>query len=286
MKFEGARGVRFMGDQADVRHDLRYCVNLSLLFTEFPVLRRPDAARAAGFDAIEFWWPFDVAVPRDIEIEKFITAVSDAGVSLVGLNFFAGDMPGGDRGLVSWVGRESELRDNVDVALGIGKRLGCGTFNALYGNRIDGVDPVEQDELGMSTLDFVADAAAEIGAQVVLEPLSGSPQYPFATAAEALSVIDKVGRSNLRLLADLYHLATNGDDLDALAAEHTESVGHVQIADVPGRNQPGTGELDLDGHLVALQAGGYGGYVGLEYKPTPDTESSLDWLPRERRASS
>lgn len=274
-----------MAEQSGARHTLRYGANLSMLFTELPLLRRPEAARAAGFGAIEFWWPFDVAVPADAEVEKFVTTVSDSGVALVGLNFFAGDMPGGDRGLVSWVGREPEFRDNVDVAIGIAQRLGCRTFNALYGNRIEGAEPAEQDELALSTLDFVAEAAGNIGAQVVLEPLSGSPRYPLLTAAEAFAVIDKIGRDNLTLLADLYHLATNGEDLDTLIAENTERIGHVQIADVPGRNQPGTGELDLDGHLAALEAAGYTGYVGLEYKPTGNTESSLDWLPRERRAS-
>ena len=85
--------------------DLRFEVNLSILFTELPLLERPAAAKQAGFDAVEFWWPWSVAVPSDIEVERFATVVQDAGVQLVGLNFFAGDMPGGDRGLVSWPAR-------------------------------------------------------------------------------------------------------------------------------------------------------------------------------------
>ncbi|PXY27120.1 hydroxypyruvate isomerase family protein [Prauserella muralis] len=274
-----------MADHSGARHGLRYDINLSLLFTELPVLRRPEAARAAGFDAIEFWWPFEVAVPGDAEVDAFVSAVTDAGVALVGLNFFAGDMPGGDRGLVSWVGREPEFRDSVDVALGIARRLGCRTFNALYGNRVDGVEPAEQDELALSTLDQLAGAVAELDGQVVLEPLSAAPRYPLRTAADALAVIDKVGRPNVTLLADLYHLAVNGDDLASVIAEHTGRIGHVQIADAPGRGEPGSGELDLDGHLAALQAAGYGGFVGLEYKPTTDSESSLGWLPRARRAA-
>lgn len=264
---------------------VRYAANLSMLFKEVPLLERPDAARAAGFDAIEFWWPFDVAVPRDGEVDAFVRAVDDAGVSLVGLNFFAGDMPGGDRGLVSWVGRESEFRDSVPVALSIAERLGCRTFNALYGNRIEDVDPAEQDELALSTLDSLADTVARIGGTVVLEPLSGADRYPLLTAADAIAVLDKVGRPNLTLLADLYHLAVNGDDLDAVIAEHTHRVGHVQIADAPGRGEPGTGDLELNRYLGDLVAAGYKGYVGLEYKPSNDTESSLGWLPRERRRS-
>jgi len=95
-----------------------YLVNCSILFTELPILERPAAARAAGFDAVEFWWPFATAAPADDEVERFVSAVQDAGVRLVGLNFFAGDMPAGDRGLVSWPARSAEFVDNLDVAVG------------------------------------------------------------------------------------------------------------------------------------------------------------------------
>lgn len=273
-----------MAEHSGARHGLRYDVNLSMLFTELPVLRRPEAARAAGFGAIEFWWPFEVAVPGDAEVDAFVSAVTDAGVSLVGLNFFAGDMSAGDRGLVSWVGRSSELADSADVAFGIGERLGCATFNALYGKRLDGVEPAAQDELALSTLDRLGAEAATRGATIVVEPLSGAAGYPLLTAADVLAVLDKVGRPNVTVLADLYHLAANGDDVAAVIAEHTSRFGHVQIADAPGRGEPGTGSLDIDGHLAAIEAAGYTGFVGIEYKPTTDSESSLAWLPRARRS--
>ena len=108
-----------------------YTVNASILLTDLPILQRPEAVAAAGFTAAEFWWPFTVAVPTDSEVDAFVDAVRDAGIQLSGLNFFAGDMPAGDRGLVGWVGRESEFADNVDVVVGIGDRLGCRAFNAL-----------------------------------------------------------------------------------------------------------------------------------------------------------
>src|ERR671937_3060537 len=117
---------------------MRYAVNCSILLTELPLLERPAAARAAGFDAVEFWWPFAEPVPPDAEVDRFVRAIEDAGVRLTGLNFAAGDMPAGDRGLASWPGRETEFRDNIDVALGIGERLGTGVFNLLYGNRVEG----------------------------------------------------------------------------------------------------------------------------------------------------
>ena len=156
-------------------HTLRYEVNCSILFTELPLLERPAAVKAAGFDAVEFWWPFAEAVPADREVDAFVSAVEDAGVQLVGLNFFAGDMPGGDRGLVSWPARSGEFRDNVDVTVGIGERLGCGAFNALYGNRVEGVSAAEQDDLGAENLAIAARAAARIGGTVLVEPVSGAP---------------------------------------------------------------------------------------------------------------
>ncbi len=267
----------------------RYEVNLSILFTELPLLERPAAAKEAGFDAVELWWPFPEAVPADRDVDALIHAITDAGVQLVGLNFFAGDMPAGDRGLVSVPARAQEFRDNVDVTIAIGESLGCRAFNALYGNRVDDASPQEQDELAVENLALVGRVAGRIGGTVLVEPVSGAPRYPLLTAADALGVIDRVERetgvTDLGFLCDLYHLAVNGDDLDAVVREHAARVAHVQIADAPGRNEPGTGELDLQRHLDALAAGGYAGWVGLEYKPSGATADSFAWLPRERRAA-
>src|SRR5947208_2764909 len=121
-------------------HLLPYLANCSLLFTEEPLLRRPAATRAAGFGAVEFWWPFAVPVPADHEVDAFTTAIEEAGVALAGLNFFAGDLAGPDCGVLSIPGRSAEFRDNIDVVAGIGERLGVRGFNALYGNRVDDRD--------------------------------------------------------------------------------------------------------------------------------------------------
>jgi len=249
----------------------QYEVNCSILFTELPLLERPAAAKQAGFDAVEFWWPFPVAVPPDTDVDAFFRAVRDAGVQLVGLNFSAGDMPGGDRGLVSWPARSTEFRDNVDVTVGIGEQLGCRAFNALYGNRVDDVRPEEQDALAVENLALAGRAAGRVGGTVLVEPVSGAPRYPLRIAADAVGVIDRVaeetGVTDLGLLCDLYHLAVNGDDVDALVARHADRIAHVQIADAPGRNEPGTGSLPLDRQLGALDAAGYTGWVGLECRP-------------------
>lgn len=272
-----------------MEHTLRYEVNCSILFTELPLLERPAAAAGAGFTAIEFWWPFPTSVPSDRDVDAFIRAVQDAGVALVGLNLPAGDMPAGDRGLVSWPGRDSEFRDGADVTAGIGARLGCRSFNALYGNRVDGVPEEEQDDLATANLAYAAEAVARIGGTVLVEPVSGAPRYPLVTAARALRAIDRVradsGVANIGLLADLYHLAVNGEDVDKVIANHAEQIAHVQIADHPGRHEPGTGGLPLGRQLADLEAAGYRGWVGLEYTPSTTTATSFGWLPRERRAA-
>src|SRR6185312_8523539 len=123
-----------------------YTVNCSILLTDLPLLQRPQAAREAGFDAVEFWWPFAEPVPSDSEVDAFVRAVEDAGVQLTGLNFAAGDMPAGDRGLLSEPAQTLAFRDNIDITVGIGERLGTKAFNALYGNRIEGVALDYKDE--------------------------------------------------------------------------------------------------------------------------------------------
>jgi hydroxypyruvate isomerase len=269
-------------------HSLRYLVNCSIMFTELPLLQRPAAARSAGFDAVEFWWPFDQPVPADAAVDGFVAAIADAGVALVGLNFFAGDLAGPDCGVLSIPARSAEFTDNVDVAVGIGERLGVRGLNALYGNRVDGVPAEQQDELAITNITAAARAAARIGATVLVEPISGPKPYPLRLAADVAAVVDRAtatGAGNVGILFDLYHLAANGDDIDRAIAAHAGQVAHVQIADAPGRGEPGSGRLDLDGYLCRLEQAGYAGWVGLEYKPTVSTKDSLGWLARDRRGS-
>ena len=270
-------------------HDLRYLANCSMLFTEHPLLERPQAAKDAGFDAIEFWWPWpEQPNPGAAEVDAFVSAVTDAGVQLVGLNFFAGDLTGPDCGVLSIPDRAAQFVENLPVAVGIGERLGVSAFNALYGNRVDGVTPEEQDQLGREMLGRAAGAAGAIGATVLVESVSGPKPYPLRTGADAAAVVQAVreeGHANVGFLCDLFHLANNGDDVKAAIEAYADITAHVQIADWPGRGEPGSGELDLDSLLGELAARGYDGWVGLEYKPTSTTEAGLAWLPRARRGA-
>jgi hydroxypyruvate isomerase len=264
-----------------------YTVNCSILLTELPLLHRPRAARHAGFEAVEFWWPFDTPTPHDDDVTAFVRAIQDAGVQLTGLNFAAGNMPAGDRGILSNPELTQAFRDNVEIAVGIAETLGTRAFNALYGNRIDDYSPATQDHVATGNLAYAARAADRIGATVLVEPVSGAPRYPLLTASDAIRVIDRVheehGVTNVRLLADLYHLHVNGDDITAAINDYGSRIGHVQIADAPGRGEPGTGEIPLRTYFEQLTAQGYRGYIGLEYKATkPDT---FEWLPRAERSA-
>ena len=265
-------------------YGLRFAVNLSILFTELPLLDRPAAARAAGFDAVEAWWPFSEPVPPAADVDAFVGAIEDAGVALIGLNFYAGDMPGGDRGVASWPDRVADFRASVPVLTDIARRTGCRGFNALYGQRRDDVDPAAADDTAAANLAYAADAVAGFGGTVLVEALAGGENgaYPLLTSGDALGVIDRVaaggGPDNLRLLLDTYHLTRNGDDPLAVIGAHADRVGHVQIADAPGRGQPGTGEIDFTAVFAALRDHGYAGYVAAEYKPVGPSAESFEWL--------
>ncbi|MFE2429080.1 TIM barrel protein [Streptomyces sp. NPDC059373] len=267
--------------------DTRFDVNLSILFTELPLLERPAAAAAAGFTAVELWWPWiDAPVPAKSELDALREALTDAGTQLVGLNFYAGQLPGPDRGALSIPGEESDrFRANIDVAADFAASVGCKALNALYGNRVEGVSEEEQDRLALENLVIAARAADRIGAVLLVEALNQpeSPLYPLVSAPAAVDVVDKVnalsGLGNAKFLLDLYHLSMNGEDLSEVIDRYADKTGHVQIADNPGRGAPGTGALPLTELIGRLRKAGYDGWVGLEYKPGPDgSPASFRWL--------
>jgi hydroxypyruvate isomerase len=253
---------------------VRFDVNLSILFTELPMLERPAAAAGAGFDAVEMWWPFDGPVPADSELVALAAAIDDAGVRLVGLNFDAGHMPSGDRGLLSAKATSQRFRDNIDVAVGFAGRMGCRVLNALYGNTSDDTD----HDLALENLALAVTAARRIDATVVVEAINSheNPRYPITSSKAALEVVDQV--PGTAFLADLYHLHRMGEDISALITSSADRFGPVQIADSPGRGQPGTGEIDWAEVFGLLEASPYNGPIGLGYKPVGPSADSFGWL--------
>ncbi|MGF1427699.1 hydroxypyruvate isomerase family protein [Kitasatospora sp. LaBMicrA B282] len=269
-----------------------YVINLSILFSELPLLERPAAAAAAGFSKAELWWPFGTeTTPSETELDALRKAFTDAGVQLVGLNFLD-DLSVGAKGTASVPAESERFRENIPAAVALAESLGTGALNAIYGNRVDGVSAEEQDALALENLSRAAQAAHSIGAILLIEALNkvDAPDYPLHTAKAAVEVVDRInaatGLGNAKFLCDFYHLAVNGEDLVAVIDDYADRIGHVQIADNPGRNEPGTGTLDFEDLLARLTAAGYQGRIGLEYRPSTGVSAeSFEWLPRELRAN-
>ncbi len=257
-----------------------YILNCSTLLTELPVMERAQAAKDAGFSQVEFWWPFDGnPTPSQDEVDEFVASLEAAGVQLKGLNFWAGNMAGGDRGMVSIKGAEADFAANVEIVKEIGKRTGCRAFNALYGLRTEGQTPEEQDEVAVANLKLAAAAVAEIGGTVLVEPVSGADAYPLKKYTDAAEVVAKVRAhdvDNIAVLADFFHMAVNGDDVAAVIESEAANFGHIQIADAAGRGAPGTGELPLEDWINRSYELGYAGSIALEYKQ--DRETAFGWL--------
>ncbi|TCC19230.1 TIM barrel protein [Kribbella sindirgiensis] len=254
--------------------------NVSMLFTELPYPERFAAAARAGFRVVESWWPFAVPDPSTAEVDDFVRTVSAAGVSLGALNFYGGDIPAGERGVASHPDRQEQLTANVRALVGIAERTGCRLFNLLYGQLDDRWTPEEQAAVASTAIRSAASAIAAVGGTVLLEPLTKglNGRYPLLTADDVLRLLNGPLRDveNLSLLFDTFHLGSNGVDLIATAS--TVPVAHVQLADSPGRGEPGSGALPIDATLDALTAAGYQGVVACEYKPTTDTLESLAWI--------
>ena len=257
-----------------------YIVNCSTLLTELPVMERAQAAKDAGFDRVEFWWPFDGnPTPSQAEVDEFIASLETAGVELAGLNFWAGNMAGGDRGMVSILGAEADFAANVDIVVEIGRRTGCRAFNALYGLRTEGQDPADQDAAALANLALAARAVSKIDGTVLVEPVSGAEDYPLKRYADAAEVVARVradGAENVAVLADLFHMSVNGDDVAAVIEAEAANFGHIQIADAEGRGAPGTGQLPLHEWIDRAYGLGYTGPIALEYKQ--DRATAFDWL--------
>lgn len=254
---------------------LRFSANLSMLFTEVPFVDRFAAAREAGFAAVEFWWP------RDEDLDAVVRAVEGAGLEVALFNFDAGDMRAGDRGVLSDPVRQDEFRANVPVALELAAALGCPRLNALVGLELPGVGRAAQLELARENVRWAADQAAGRGIEVLIEAVNTFENglYLLSSTPAAAEFVRGVARPNVRLQYDAYHMQRMEGNLVATLAEHLGEIGHVQIADSPDRGQPGTGEINFAFVLERLEALGYDGFVGLEYRPLGvDTWGSLEWF--------
>lgn len=252
----------------------RLAPNLSLLWTDLPLAQRFDRAAAAGFDAVELWWPGNELAARLPELTRA------AGVELALLNFDAGDMPGGDRGLAADPARSEQFRTNVPFALEIATAAGCRRLNLLLGHWLDRYDPADQLECAKENVAWAADQAAPYGATILVEAVNSLENGPYlvTTTADAVDFIQRVERPNVGLQYDAYHMQRMEGDLTATLDRYWDRVAHVQVADAPGRNQPGTGEINYAYVFDFLSRKDYDGFVGLEYRPLGETDDSFGWI--------
>jgi hydroxypyruvate isomerase len=246
----------------------RFAANLSMLFTDLPFLDRLDAAARASFDAVEFWWPAQ-AFADGTTMSDIVKRVRDLQLRVVLLNFDAGDMPAGDRGLAGDPERAALFRKHVPLALEFAQALACSKLNALAGNSMPGWTVSDQLSVLVDSVAFAADQALGQGASIMLEALNpvDTPRYLLPHADTALAVIERTGRPNVAYQLDTYHVAKAGDDVLAAIEKAGKLVGHVQFADFPGRHEPGSGELPFDRILEALDQVGYVDAIGLEFAP-------------------
>jgi len=261
---------------------VRFSANVSILFKEVPFLERFARAREAGFSAVEFWWP------SGEDLGQLEAALGRAGLSVALFNFDAGDMPGGERGLAGDPGRTDQFRENVPLALDLARRLGCRRMNILVGHETEGMSREEQLGVARENVAFAADRAQGAGVEVLVEAVNTFENGPYLlrTTRQAAEFARSVGRENVGIQHDLYHMQRMEGNLVATLREHIDAIGHVQVADSPGRGEPGTGEIHYPFVLAELEGLGYDGYVGLEYNPTTGTtEESFGWLPEESRGA-
>lgn len=253
---------------------LKFCPNIGMLFNEVPFLDRFEACRQAGFKMVEFPWPYAYS-PGELK-----AGLADSGLDLLLFDFPVGDWDGGDRGDATHPDKVSVFRDGVELGLGYAAELNVTKITCLVGKRLPEVPYAEQWRVLVKNLQFTCDRCSDRGITVLCEIFNEEdhPGFFLTRSRQALDLLKAVGRDNCRILYDVYHMQkTEGNLIDTLRC-HLDSIGHIQIADVPGRHQPGTGEINYRFLLKALEGMGYDRWIGLEYLPDGPTLASLDWL--------
>ncbi|HEY9238742.1 MAG TPA: hydroxypyruvate isomerase [Burkholderiaceae bacterium] len=259
----------------------KFAANLTMLFTEVPFLDRFERAARAGFTAVEFLFPYDVPVE---EIRHRLVANR---LELVLHNLPAGDWAAGERGIACLPDRVAEFRDGVAKAIGYARALGVKRLNCLAGKTPGQFSGAAIHATLVENLRFAAAALKEVDIRLLIEPINtfDIPGFHLSRTAQALALIEEVGSDNLFVQYDVYHAQRMEGELIATLTSQLARIGHVQIADNPGRHEPGTGEIHYGNVFAALDRIGYTGWVGCEYKPATTTEAGLHWLETARRAT-
>ncbi len=253
----------------------RLSAHVGFLFTEHALVDRFAAAARAGFRVVEHPSPYGIPAAQ------LKVLLSDAGLRFVQTAFPAGDPARGEKGFAALPGSVKRFRDCVEPTLDYLQEVGCILVHAMAAVRPAGVPHDVVWATYLENLAFAADAAAKRGMRVLIEPIGpGSiANYVVDATALALSAIKSVGRPNVTLLMDAFHAVSLGEDPVATIRDHSTLIAHIQIADYPGRHEPGSGTIDFGPIFAALDDVGYRGYVGCEYHPAASTEAGLGWMP-------
>ncbi|MCA0431847.1 MAG: hydroxypyruvate isomerase [Proteobacteria bacterium] len=252
----------------------KFAANISLMFPEVPFLERFAAARSAGFKAVEFQFPYAFAV-KDIA-----DRVKDNGLEVILFNLPPGDFDKGERGIACLPGREDEFRSGIGRMLEYAKAVNCRKINCLSGIKPQGLD--REAALGTlaSNLAIAADALGKEGVQLLVEPINvvDIPGFLLNRSSDGIAMLDRVGSSNIWLQYDVYHMQRMEGEISATVQRLLPRIGHIQIADAPQRFEPGTGEVNYRHVLNHIDAIGYTGWIGCEYKPRTTTVEGLRWI--------
>jgi hydroxypyruvate isomerase len=251
-----------------------FAANLTMLFTEVPFRERFARARNAGFSFVEYLFPYEY---RAEELQK---ELADNELKQVLFNLPAGNWAEGERGIAAHPDRVDEFRSGVAKAVEYALILGVGQLNCLAGKRLSEYSEQQHRDTVVGNLRFAADALEAKGIRLLLEPINhfDMPGFFLNRTDQAIALIQEAARPNIFLQYDVYHAQREEGDLTATIRKNIERIGHIQIADNPGRHQPGTGEINYPFLFRELDRLGYGGYVGLEYVPDPETVQSLSWI--------
>lgn len=254
----------------------KFSANLSMLFTELPFLDRFEAAARANFKAVEFLFPY--AFPAS-DIKQ---RLDDNGLQLVLHNLPAGNWEAGERGIACDFNRTEEFRAGVANGIAYAQALGVGQVNCLAGKTPAGVSQDALRDTFVSNLVYAAQAFNAAGLRLLIEPINtfDIPGFYLSRTDQALSILDAVGADNAFVQYDIYHAQRMEGELAATMQKHLPRIGHIQLADNPGRNEPGTGEINYPFLFAHLDRIGYQGWIGCEYKPATTTVAGLGWLQR------
>ena len=251
----------------------KFAANLTMLFTELPFMQRFEAAAQAGFKAVEYLFPYA------FDKRELAAALRANGLVQVLHNLPAGNWDGGERGIACLADRTGEFREGVGMAIDYANTLGCPQVNCLIGKLPAGASLGQTRQTVVDNLRYAAGELSAAGIGLLIEPINhyDIPGFYLSRTDQALALIDEVASPNLRVQYDIYHAQRTEGELGSTLKNHLARIGHIQLADNPGRGEPGTGEINYRWLFQHIDNLGYDGWIGCEYKPRGSTADGLGW---------